>query len=280
MNDAVKKMLSAIVAQIEAGCSPWERSWKLLSPHNPVTKRRYNGSNVLMLWSEMNQNKEYDVSEWATYKQWASTGAQVIKGSKGTPIIYSATHSKEEDGKVKRIPVFKTSFVFNAAQVDGYEPEPKPLITLEESHRAAQAMIDSTGAVIDHSGDQPRFRPLSDTIEIPVIENFTSPNHYYHTLFHELTHWTGHEPRLNRLTFDTKENYAIEELVAEIGASTLYAHFNLPSIESHDASYIASWMKHINTTSKEQAVMKAATWASQAFNFLIPEEVTAERKAA
>ncbi len=50
-----------------------------------------------------------------------------------------------------------------------------------------------------------------------------SPEAYYSTLAHETTHWTRHEKRLNR-DFGRKrfgdEGYAVEELVAELGAAS------------------------------------------------------------
>jgi antirestriction protein ArdC len=51
---------------------------------------------------------------------------------------------------------------------------------------------------------------------------FESLFEYYHVLFHELIHSTGHESKLNRASVTKKHSfgstaYAIEELTAEIG---------------------------------------------------------------
>ena len=76
--------------------------------------------------------------------------------------------------------------------------------------------------------------------------------HYYSTLFHELTHATGHEKRLNRkdkfgtdLIVGNKKSYAYEELIAEIGSSILFSHeFNFTkTIRDNHAKYLNSWIQ-------------------------------------
>src|SRR3546814_15270214 len=71
-------------------------------------------------------------------------------------------------------------------------------------------------------------------------------DHYYATLAHELSHWTGHTSRLGR---DLKNRfgtaaYAAEELVAELSSAMLGAELGLPvtHLDSH-ASYIEHWLK-------------------------------------
>jgi antirestriction protein ArdC len=59
---------------------------------------------------------------------------------------------------------------------------------------------------------------------MPDTTAFDSMEEYYSTLFHELTHSTGHPSRLNRSTLMDSElfgdqNHSREELVAEMGAA-------------------------------------------------------------
>ena len=64
------------------------------------------------------------------------------------------------------------------------------------------------------------YSPSGDYIGMPALSQFTSTDTYYSTLFHEPTHWTGTHNRCNRemgKRFGDKQ-YAIEELVAELGA--------------------------------------------------------------
>ena len=67
------------------------------------------------------------------------------------------------------------------------------------------------------------YSPDGDLVGMPVPELFRTPEEYYSVLFHELTHSTGHESRLNRkgvaglLSAFGSQSYSQEELVAEMG---------------------------------------------------------------
>ena len=70
--------------------------------------------------------------------------------------------------------------------------------------------------------------------------------HYYSTLFHELTHSTGHKNRLDRKNKfdDHKKSYAYEELIAEIGSIFFGYEFNITkTIRDNHAKYLNSWIK-------------------------------------
>ena len=66
-----------------------------------------------------------------------------------------------------------------------------------------------------------------------ILKNLMQLVHYYSTLFHELTHSTGHESRTNRIKTNLNKfgshttEYAFEELVAEIGSILLGHEFNI-----------------------------------------------------
>jgi antirestriction protein ArdC len=65
---------------------------------------------------------------------------------------------------------------------------------------------------------------------MPPFEAFRDAESYYATLAPECSHWTRHEKRLDR-SFGRKrwgdEGYAMEELVAELGAASLSADLEL-----------------------------------------------------
>ncbi len=112
-------------------------------------------------------------------------------------------------------------------------------------------------------------------MEIPICENFTSEENYYSTLFHELTHSTGHKKRLNRkeVAFTQRFgscNYAEEELVAEIGASFLcsYAGIENKTIDNSTA-YIQNWLKVLNDDRK--MVINAASRAEKSMRHILGE---------
>ena len=101
-------------------------------------------------------------------------------------------------------------------------------------------------------------------------------------LAHEMTHWTRHESRLNR-DFGRKrfgdQGYAMEELVAEIGAAFLCADLGLtPEPRDDHAAYIGSWLQVLKTD--RRAIFTAAAHAQRAANFLTSLQPHAMEKAA
>jgi antirestriction protein ArdC len=81
-----------------------------------------------------------------------------------------------------------------------------------------------------------------------------------------MTHWSGHESRLNRLKKGNDE-YAFEELIAEIGAAFLCAEFSIPSVERGDhAAYVSHWIKALKASPK--MLFDAAARASNAVEFM------------
>jgi antirestriction protein ArdC len=117
---------------------------------------------------------------------------------------------------------------------------------------------------------------------MPAWEAFKDADNYYATLAHELTHWTGHRARLDREFGRERfgdEIYAMEELVAEMGAAFLCADLGVTLGPRHDhAAYIASWLKVLRND--KRAVFTAASHAQRAADFLhnlqpTPAEVAA-----
>ena len=104
-------------------------------------------------------------------------GAQVRKGEKATLVVFwkFKDPSKQEDqaeaetdeaAESKRKVFARGYFVFNANQVDGYPPEPLPIITEKERIAAAEIFFQSTGAVIRHGGARAYYSPGLDHIQM------------------------------------------------------------------------------------------------------------------
>ena len=92
---------------------------------------------------------------------------------------------------------------------------------------------------------------------------------YYGTLLHELTHWTGHKSRCER-EFGKRfgdEAYAMEELVAELGAAFLCADIGIsPQPRPDHAAYVDHWLKVLKADKK--AIFTAASQATKAADYL------------
>jgi len=275
-----------IIAAIEKGAGefmmPWHR--KGISsgmPHNPISKTTYSGANVLALWMGKEANG-YSSDSWATYKQWQSKGAQVRKGEKSTLGVYwnstdKKVQSEEGEESVRRTMFASAFFLFNADQVEGYQVETVAATPdLTERLASAETVIANTGAIIRHGGARAYYDRIADNVTMPDrwrfmnTETSTATQGYYSTLLHELTHWTGSKDRLDRIKGKRfgDENYAFEELVAELGASFLCAHLGIENEPRLDhAQYIENWLQVLKND--KQAIFSAASYASKAMNYII-----------
>ena len=238
----------------------WDCIFKRNSmPVNASTNKRYKGINFLMLNYET-QQKEYSSPIFASYKQWASLNAQVKKGTTGTPIVFYrplTQPSKIDPTKMVQAGcVLNYSKVFNIDQVDLTESKFSPSVFKtgqQYSINEIDTFVKATKVEITHSDGKGCFySPSKDFINMELKSNFKDTKesdatvHYYSTLFHELTHSTLHEKRLNRKDKfeDRKKSYAYEELIAEIG-SILFSHeFNFTkTIRDNHAKYLNSWIQ-------------------------------------
>jgi antirestriction protein ArdC len=273
-----------IVAMIEVGVDTYKTPWHtggaaIMLPTNAATHAEYRGINVVALWAEA-MYRSYATGLWASYKQWQSLGAQVRKGESGALIVFykraELAPADPEDEAATELRFFaRASWVFNIAQVDGYQtPTPEARSAIERITEA-EAFVSATRATVAHGYAMACYRRKLDLIEMPHAECFvgsstSSPTEsYYATLLHELTHWSGAEHRLNR-QFGKRygdEAYGVEELVAELGAAFMCAAFGIALEPRPDhAAYVASWLKVLNRDNR--AIFTAASKAQEAFEHL------------
>jgi len=126
---------------------------------------------------------------------------------------------------------------------------------------------------IRHKMNQAYYQKRDDYINMPKKEMFKSSEGYYGTLFHELIHSTGHKDRLDRKELMLGrgfkvEDYAVEELTAEMGASYLksYAGINNDQHEN-SAAYIESWLGRLKKDKK--FVVYASSQAQKATDYIL-----------
>ncbi len=286
--DLYQEITNKIVTSLEQGVRPWKCPWDQSSyggfegiPYNLKTGFSYRGINIPILWATQ-QEKGYQANAWVSYKQAEQMGGNIKRGEKATTVVYWNFLDKEEDGKHKRIPFLKWYNVFNLDQCEGIDltPPVKREQTWEDIQRIEDIIQASKADLrFEAVGIRACYSPLSDFISMPKKERFKTSGDYYCTLFHELTHWTGHHSRLNR-DFNGRfgdEAYAFEELIAEMGSAFLFADLGLEGQVQHD-SYIASWLRVLKNDKK--AIFKAATEASKAHQFIIKAEVSEDLEEA
>lgn len=263
-----------IVAQLESA-GKWEQGWSCLGagrlPGNIASGKAYRGINVLALWSA-----EAPSQWWGTYQQWQAVGGQVRKGEKSSTVVFFSPVTKRgttstEDTPAETFPVLKYFSVFHAGQVDGDVKLPfeAPATEPEERIADAEAFFAGLGGTVNHGGDRAYYSPSADRIQMPRYEQFREAPGYYSTLAHEYIHWTAPKQRLGRELGKRfgDEQYAMEELVAELGAAFTLGTLELAAEPRVDhAQYLASWIRVLKADHK--AIFHAAGKAQAAVEYL------------
>jgi len=283
--DIYTRITNEIVNHLERGVRPWAKPWNAEHAAGQITRplrhngKPYSGINVMTLWaSAMAQN--FAAPIWMTFKQATELDGHVCKEEKGSLVVYADSITrKETDDKTgdeieREIPFLKGYTVFNVEQIDGLPAvyyakavaQLDPVARIERAERFFAAL----GAGIGHGGNRAFYSVTSDTIQMPPFVSFQNADSYYATLAHECTHWTGSTARLNRDFGGRRfgsEGYALEELVAELGAAFLCADLEL-SLEPREdhASYIATWLDVL--AQDNRAVFTAAAHAQRAVEYI------------
>src|SRR5262245_55450100 len=294
--DAYERVTAKIVTSLEQGVRPWLKPWNAESAAGRISRPLrsngipYRGINIVMLWMEA-MERGYSAPVWMTFKQALELGAHVRKGEKGSLVVYADTIYRTEidkdSGQEKEavIPFMKGYTVFNVEQIDGLPPQyhakaEQPQLDPIQRIEGADAFFAATGAAIVTGGTMACYSQAQDHIRMPPLQTFRDSESYYATLAHEAAHWTKHPARLDR-EFGRKrwgdEGYAMEELVAELGAAFVCADLALtPEVRDDHASYIASWLKVLKDD--KRAVFSAASHAQKAADYLSAAKLSAPAK--
>ncbi|QIK56344.1 DUF1738 domain-containing protein [Erysipelothrix sp. HDW6A] len=296
LNYAQQKLVDRILERLEEGEIPWKSPWKHVNvvPYNATTSTKYKGFNQVSLMMEA-FSKGYQDPRWCTFKQAKEKGWRIKKGSQGVSLYYPLLYNHElkrfltakdfeglddkESDKLKAASTLrdKSFTVFNAEQLVGIEKLPQAeLVGVPfESLIAKQVIRDlekNMDIVIEHEEqDRAYYNKVDDRIKMPHQKQFLGEQGYYATLFHEISHATGHEERLNRDlsgSFGSAE-YAQEELVAEFSSLFLSQKLGLPQEQSeidNGSAYIASWMQVLKDN--PQVLALSINKANQAYNYV------------
>jgi antirestriction protein ArdC len=285
--DVYEAITNQIIAAIEAGAGnvqlPWHRSGSSITrPVNIASGNGYRGINTIALWAAADAFG-FEQGIWGTYRQWQERGAQVRKGEKSSLIVFyrqfepgAPADADDTTDSAQRRFIAKASHVFNLAQVDGYTPESSiPEIDQVARDIRAEQFIAATGATVQIGGERAFYRPSTDEVRMPDRIRFTGTatstptESWYSTLLHELTHWSGAQHRLDR-QFGARfgdDAYAMEELVAELGAAFLCGDLGITAAPRPDhAAYVNNWLQVLKGDRK--AIFTAASAANKAADYL------------
>lgn len=270
--DIYSEITDRIIAQLEQGVIPWQKPWVASGGCvSYATGKPYSLLNQLILGRP---------GEYATYQQVRAAGGHVRKGEKAHMVVFWKFIEKKNDetGEIKQIPFLRYYSVFHIDQCEGLTakhtpPMPNSASPCEAADEIITSYLVRSGVTLQHcEGDRAFYRPSDDTIILPLLAQFHETSEYYSTAFHELTHSTGHESRLNRLshvaTFGSTD-YSREELTAEIGAAALVNYVGLESSASfsNSTAYVQSWLNALK--GDKRMIVSAAGKAEKAVNMIL-----------
>lgn len=249
---------------------PWQKPWVWANAPRNYMGNEYKGINTLLL----------DEGEYLTWTQICdlkkhNPDVKLKKGCKKDIVVYFSfkEYDKEtisDNGEKvitkQNIPFLRYYNVYNIKYVEGVESKVKETTfkhkPIEEAEKIFNSYTKAENIKVNHTkGNKACYSPVSDSITLPLMEQFESLPEYYSTAFHEAGHSTM--LRLGRNTgghFGDTE-YSKEELVAEMTASMLLAHcgINTMSSKKNTVAYMRSWLKALqdNTTWLVSACSKA-----------------------
>ena len=237
--------IATLIEAVRNNTAPWQKAWatgELTAPYNATKGNIYAGRNAVRLTIEA-QRRGFTDPRWATFKQIQEMGGMVRAGERSTSILFFGQTTKEDEktGEEKQVRIARSYLVWNIEQTNLPRLSREELRAVEPDLPAFAALLQYHNPVFVHGN--PSYSPDYDHISIPDKAEFSDDAAYYATVLHEMTHWTGHESRLDRAflnQFGTPA-YAHEELVAELSSYMLALEYGLPFTPSQSEAYLQHW---------------------------------------
>lgn len=269
-----------IIKELQTGQIPWRKPWISLGmqegAYNRITKRPYSMLNQMLLKKS---------GEYATFRQWTTLGGHIQSGAKPDIIVFwkiNEFDEKKENGdiEIKRVPVLRYYRVFHISQVKGVDPLDPPAessdIGIESGDQLIESYIsrESIKIIKDEISDRAFYSPSRDYIQVPCKKQYPDDiSEFYSTVFHEMSHSTGHVTRLDRnmmsVTSFASEDYSKEELIAELSSAMI---MNILKIETrktfkNSTAYIQGWMSQLKKDNR--LIVSAANKAEKAVKYIL-----------
>ncbi len=278
-----EEITNRILAEMEKGIIPWHKPWTCsMGAVSHTNGRAYSVLNQILLGIDVLGEPQYQ--EYLTFNQIKAEGGNVKKGEKSKMVVFWKMYEREkekEDGTKEKevIPLLRYYHVFEVGQCEGikrkYEPETKKALDpVEEAENIVKGYFDREACKLHVcESNEAYYSPSQDLVNVPQMAQYGVVGEYYSTLFHEMTHSTGHQSRLNRLqtgslTFGS-EVYSKEELVAEMGAAFLIgkAGIDCQSAFRNSVAYLQSWSRKLRED--KYLFVSAAGKAEAAVRFIL-----------
>ena len=277
--DIYEMVTDRIIEQLEKGYIPWQKPWTGVhdGAYNRISNKPYSLLNQMLLSK---------TGEYATFKQWTELGGHIRKGEKAEIVTFwKIQQIEEENGDdekiIKQLPLLRYYNVFHISQIEGVEPKSidlNELQPIEEAERLkTEYMQREHIKILEKVTDKAFYSPSLDYIQVPCKEQYQNIEEFYSTLFHEMTHSTGHKVRLDRedvkdCMYFGSENYSKEELCAELGSAFLINKLGIASSKSftNSTAYIQSWLRVLKNDKK--FIISASSRAEKAVKYILNEQ--------
>ena len=295
-NQVYEKITEKVISLIESKPDlNWVKSWKGAGvPQNYTSNKKYSGINSFNLFLHMTFN-EFTSNHYLTFNQIKKAGGHLKKGSEGMPIIYfniseynlkicsscnlsenyCKCGSKSLEKKTFNKSFAKVYYVFNYEQTEGLKDKTQINSISFNPIEQAEEILNNFSNVpeLQHETQRAFYNKVEDFVNMPKKNTFTCEEEYYSTLFHELTHSTGHEARLNRSSLADSANfgdkaYSYEELVAELGSIFLCNESGIVNKTlNNSTAYLKGWVAAMKEN--PQILFKAAKEAQTSTNYIL-----------
>lgn len=277
--DIYEMVTDRIIEQLEKGYIPWQKPWTGVhdGAYNRISNKPYSLLNQMLLSK---------TGEYASFKQWTELGGHIRKGEKAEIVTFwkiQQIEEENEDGEkiIKQLPLLRYYNVFHISQVEGVEPKSidlNELQPIEEAERIKTKYMQREHIkILEKVTDKAFYSPSLDYIQVPCKEQYQNIEEFYSTLFHEMTHSTGHKVRLDRedvkdCVYFGSENYSKEELCAELGSAFLINKLGIASSKSftNSTAYIQSWLRVLKNDKK--FIISASSRAEKAVKYILNEQ--------
>lgn len=291
-NKTREQLAEMFIKSLDEQKLPWYAVWNTHPQQNAVSAKPYRGINAFLL-SMVAAAFGYEDPRWCTFNQAKKKGWSIKKGAKGVPVeFWSAINirtkevmdfreaaQKIRDGEAEQgdFRYYNRNFhVFNAAQIEGM-PELKrvtPTADIGLIRQNRDTLIKNMAVGFDGNGTDCHYSPAQDKIVMPPESDFRDTYGYMCSFLHEAGHATGAPGRLGRGFGSTREEYAIEELRAEIASAMTSQQLGIPLTEEQMQSnldlhkaYIQGWALAIKDAPK--VLFDAIKDAEQISDYLI-----------
>lgn len=277
MNSKQEEVINTILDYME---NPTERKktrqfyW---SHYNGINGNSYRGINAV-LTSINSIKKGFEQKIRMTFNQAKDLGWHVKSGEKGTTIFFqSPIEVYNDEGDIDKKRMTKLYSIFNIEQINDintskikYQEDQKKINDpIEEAENIANEYIKRDWVKLIESTDWScNYSPSNHKIAMVNRNLFDTSEDYYETLYHELVHSTGKALWRVLETSKKKEEYAIEELVAEFGSAMLLAGRCKMDLQNK-ANYLAHRASKIRNENLQKEVYRAIQRGQKAYDYVM-----------